>query len=35
MRERVAMLGGELSVGPLVDGGFGVTAVLPTPRGWG
>jgi signal transduction histidine kinase len=33
MRERVAMLGGELEVGPLPDGGFEVRAVLPVhPR---
>ncbi|GAA0935788.1 sensor histidine kinase [Virgisporangium aurantiacum] len=30
MRERVAMLGGQLSVGPRVGGGYAVTAVLPT-----
>ena len=29
MRERVAMLGGSLSVGPVPDGGFVVSAVLP------
>jgi signal transduction histidine kinase len=29
MRERVAMLGGSLDVGPTEDGGFQVTAVLP------
>jgi signal transduction histidine kinase len=29
MRERVIMLGGELSTGLLPDGGFAVTAVLP------
>jgi signal transduction histidine kinase len=29
MRERVAMLGGDLSVGPRPDGGYGVAAVLP------
>lgn len=33
MRERVAMLGGELSVGPLADGGYAVTAVLPVGVG--
>ena len=37
MRERVAMLGGQLSVGPRVGGGYAVTAVLPTgpPEGGG
>jgi signal transduction histidine kinase len=30
MRERVAMLGGELQVGPRPDGGFAVEATLPT-----
>jgi signal transduction histidine kinase len=35
MRERVAMLGGELTVGPRPDGGYGVTAVLPAPDGRG
>jgi signal transduction histidine kinase len=29
MRERVALLGGSLSAGPLPDGGFVVSAVLP------
>jgi signal transduction histidine kinase len=29
MRERAAMLGGTLDVGPTEDGGFQVTAVLP------
>jgi len=29
MRERVALLGGSLSVGPEPDGGFAVSAVLP------
>ncbi|MGP4105061.1 sensor histidine kinase [Nonomuraea sp. KM90] len=29
MRERTAMLGGELAVGPTPDGGYEVTAVLP------
>ncbi|MET7462387.1 histidine kinase [Nonomuraea sp. NPDC005501] len=29
MRERTAMLGGELATGPAPDGGFEVTAVLP------
>ncbi|MET8970266.1 sensor histidine kinase [Streptomyces hydrogenans] len=31
MRERVAMLGGELSAAPLPDGGYEVTALLPVP----
>ncbi|MFE1933061.1 sensor histidine kinase [Streptomyces sp. NPDC059474] len=30
MRERAAMLGGELTTGPTPDGGYEVTAVLPT-----
>jgi signal transduction histidine kinase len=30
MRERVALLGGSLSAGPAADGGFAVSAVLPT-----
>lgn len=30
MRERAAMLGAELVVGPEADGGYAVTAVLPT-----
>jgi signal transduction histidine kinase len=30
MRERAAMLGGELTVGPRPDGGYAVAAVLPT-----
>jgi signal transduction histidine kinase len=30
MRERVAMLGGVLQVGPRPDGGFAVEATLPT-----
>jgi signal transduction histidine kinase len=30
MRERTAMLGGELVAGPTPDGGFEVLAVLPT-----
>ncbi|MFD7631374.1 sensor histidine kinase [Streptomyces sp. NPDC059851] len=30
MRERVAMLGGEFAVGPTPDGGYEVSAVLPT-----
>ena len=30
MRERTAMLGGELATGPMPDGGYEVTAVLPT-----
>jgi len=33
IRERAAMLGGEMSAGPRPDGGFALTAVLPTePR---
>ncbi|MEU8620737.1 sensor histidine kinase [Streptomyces sp. NPDC048623] len=31
MRERAAMLGGELAAGPAPDGGWEVTAVLPAP----
>ncbi|MFJ6575190.1 sensor histidine kinase [Streptomyces sp. NPDC091368] len=31
MRERTAMLGGELAAGPTPDGGWDVTAVLPAP----
>ncbi|MFJ6017317.1 sensor histidine kinase [Streptomyces sp. NPDC092952] len=31
MRERAAMLGGELSAGTTPDGGFEVTALLPVP----
>ncbi|MEU3076581.1 sensor histidine kinase [Streptomyces laurentii] len=31
MRERTAMLGGELAAGPTPDGGWEVTAVLPAP----
>ncbi|MFD5915222.1 sensor histidine kinase [Kitasatospora sp. NPDC058201] len=30
MRERAAMLGGDLAAGPTSDGGYEVTAVLPT-----
>jgi signal transduction histidine kinase len=30
MRERVALLGGTFSAGPTADGGFVVSAVLPT-----
>jgi signal transduction histidine kinase len=30
MRERAAMLGGELTAEPRPDGGYAVTAVLPT-----
>jgi signal transduction histidine kinase len=30
MRERTAMLGGELTVGPTAEGGYEVTAILPT-----
>ena len=29
MRERTAMLGGEITVGPLTEGGFAVAATLP------
>jgi signal transduction histidine kinase len=29
MRERVVLLGGDLSAGPTAEGGFGVRAVLP------
>ncbi|MBV9380538.1 MAG: sensor histidine kinase [Streptosporangiaceae bacterium] len=32
MRERVALLGGSLSAGPVPDGGFMVSAVLPLGR---
>jgi nitrate/nitrite-specific signal transduction histidine kinase len=32
MRERVAMLGGEIHAGYRKDGGFGVTAKLPLGR---
>ncbi|BAG23824.1 putative two-component system sensor kinase [Streptomyces griseus subsp. griseus NBRC 13350] len=31
MRERAAMLGGELTAAPLPDGGYEVTALLPVP----
>jgi signal transduction histidine kinase len=31
MRERAAMLGGELAAGPTPDGGYAVAAVLPLP----
>ncbi|MFE7318016.1 sensor histidine kinase [Streptomyces sp. NPDC057555] len=31
MRERTAMLGGELATGPTPDGGYEVTAILPAP----
>ncbi|MET8687355.1 sensor histidine kinase [Streptomyces sp. NPDC004732] len=31
MRERVAMLGGDLATGPTQDGGFEVSAFLPAP----
>ncbi|MFD6892285.1 sensor histidine kinase, partial [Streptomyces sp. NPDC059957] len=31
MRERVGLLHGEFSAGPLPDGGFRVAAVLPIP----
>ncbi|MEU1025384.1 sensor histidine kinase, partial [Streptomyces sp. NPDC005904] len=30
MRERAAMLGGDLAAGPLPDGGYEVSAFLPT-----
>lgn len=30
MHERTAMLGGELATGPTPDGGYEVTAILPT-----
>jgi signal transduction histidine kinase len=33
MRERAAMLGGELSTGPTSEGGYEVTAFLPLPDG--
>ncbi|MEV7121088.1 sensor histidine kinase [Kitasatospora griseola] len=33
MRERAAMLGGELSAGSTSDGGYEVTALLPAPVG--
>ncbi|GFN07073.1 hypothetical protein Smic_56290 [Streptomyces microflavus] len=29
MRERTMMLGGDLATGPLPDGGWEVTAILP------
>ncbi len=32
MRERVALLGGSLSAGPVPDDGFMVSAVLPLGR---
>jgi signal transduction histidine kinase len=32
MRERAASVGGELTAGPLPDGGFQVRATLPTAR---
>jgi signal transduction histidine kinase len=35
MRERAAMLGGELAAEPRPDGGYAVTAVLPVPDGEG
>ncbi|MEV0845116.1 histidine kinase [Streptomyces sp. NPDC049954] len=31
MRERIAMLGGELANGPTPEGGYEVAAILPTP----
>jgi signal transduction histidine kinase len=33
MRERVAVLGGQIEIGPDEDGGFGVRARLPTLDG--
>ncbi|MGW4898643.1 ATP-binding protein, partial [Kitasatospora sp. NPDC004240] len=33
MRERAAMLGGELLAGPAPDGGYEVAAELPVPPG--
>lgn len=33
MRERTAMLGGELATGPTPDGGWEVAAILPTGTG--
>ncbi|MGW6981091.1 sensor histidine kinase [Streptomyces sp. NPDC054932] len=33
MRERAAMLGGDLAAGPTPDGGYEVTATLPAPTG--
>lgn len=33
MRERIAMLGGDLDAGPTSEGGYAVTAVLPLPPG--
>jgi signal transduction histidine kinase len=35
MRERAAMLGGELTAAPTAGGGYAVTAVLPLPPGDG
>jgi signal transduction histidine kinase len=35
MRERAAMLGGELTAAPTAGGGYAVTAVLPLPPGEG
>jgi signal transduction histidine kinase len=35
MRERAAMLGGDLTAGPTSVGGYAVTAVLPVPPGEG
>ena len=35
MRERAAMLGGELTAEPRPDGGWAVTSVLPLPGGAG
>jgi hypothetical protein len=33
MRERAALLGGQLRAGPLAGGGFAVLVMLPTPAG--
>ncbi|MGA4840592.1 sensor histidine kinase [Streptomyces sp. G45] len=33
MRERVGMLGGEMTAGPTADGGYEVTVFLPVPAG--
>ena len=33
MRERVALHGGQLNVGPVAGGGFAVKVRLPTPGG--
>jgi signal transduction histidine kinase len=34
MRERVSLLGGEFSAGPLPGYGFQVSAHIPLPSGW-